>query len=498
MPWERPSAMIQQSLFQSTELRQTLEQQLTPQQIMSLEILMAPLLDLQARLDQEVAANPVLERGQQPNEQLAGDPLEEMGASPEMQSEAAGKAAEQDEEMATIIELDSTWRDYAPAPPAGGHQATAADEERREFFFNSLTAPTTLEDDLLEQLRLSTAPETARAAAEKIIGNIDEAGYLRAKLEELEDPVNGIGADELEAGLALVQSFEPAGVGARDLRECLLLQLQRQEREDELCYRIVADHLDELSRNRIPDIAKALDVSTAEVYQARDQIRELLPHPGGVTADDESTQYVIPEVTITKEDGEYVVTSNDQSMPRVTLTQRYLDLLENPNTPKEIKRYVREKINNGKLLLRSLDLRESTVKRIAEILVDKQRDFFEEGDEKLRPLTMQEVADMIDVHETTVSRAIANKYMQTPRGLLPMRQFFTSGYESSAGEQVSSRGIMQHIKEMIAAEERRKPLSDRVIVERLKENGFDVARRTVAKYREEMGIPSTRLRRKHD
>ena len=203
-------------------------------------------------------------------------------------------------------------------------------------------------------------------------------------------------------------------------------------------------------------------------------------------------------MTITKEDGEYVVTSNDQSMPRVTLTQRYLDLLENPNTPKEIKRYVREKINNGKLLLRSLDLRESTVKRIAEILVDKQRDFFEEGDEKLRPLTMQEVADMIDVHETTVSRAIANKYMQTPRGLLPMRQFFTSGYESSAGEQVSSRGIMQHIKEMIAAEDRRKPLSDRVIVERLKENGFDVARRTVAKYREEMGIPSTRLRRKHD
>ncbi len=489
--------MVQQGLYHAQELTLRQEQQLAPHQIMSLEILTLPLLDLQARMNQELETNPALERVESAGEQLAGDPVEDMTASASAESDAAGLAAEKDEAIADLIQLDESWQDYVP--PSHARQVTTADDEdRRRYFFDSLTSEKSLEDDLLEQLQMSDMPADIRELAELLIGNIDEMGYLRLKLEDLvaADSSDRVTMDKLEDALSAVQALDPPGIGARDLRECLLLQLERQGRYDCLAYKIVDKYLTEVSRNHIPQVAKALKVSTVAVYDAWKEIQQLQPRPGSAI-NNSGIQYVLPEVTVEKTDDGFEVICNREYMPRVSIADRYLRLLEDPNTPDDIKAYIREKITSGKLLIKSLNQRQSTVQRITEVLLDKQREFFELGEESLKPLTMSEVAEIIGVHETTVSRAIANKFIQTPRGLYPLRNFFAGGFETEEGDMLSSRSVKHMIQGMVAEEDPKKPLSDQAIVKLLQEEGVKVARRTVAKYREELGIPSSHLRRDH-
>lgn len=488
--------MPQQGLFQELALRQEL--QLAPHQILSLEILTVPLLDLQSRINQELENNPTLERVESMNEKLIGDPVESETASASKDSDLAAAAAEKDDYINNLMRLDDSWQDYLP-PGHARQFSSQDDEERRRYFFDTLTTEKTLEEDLLEQLRMSDAEDELVEYGELLIGNIDETGYLRANLEELAGSISldrSEGLKKLEAALELVQSFEPPGIGARDLRECLLIQLERSGKKGTLVYKIVDKYLEDISRNRIPQVAKALNISTAELYDSWRDIQKLQPRPGSA-ASPGGVQYVVPEVTISKEDGAYEVSSNRDYMPKLSISKQYRAILEDPNTANEIKQYVRDKINSGKLLMKSLSQRESTVHRISEIILKRQKEFFENGDESMKPMTMNQVAEEIGVHETTVSRAIANKYIQTPHGMLPLRHFFSGGYQSENGEMLSNRSIKHKIQAMVSEEDPKKPLSDQKIVEMLKEEGLKVARRTVAKYREELGIPSSHLRKSH-
>lgn len=487
--------MVQQglNLTQDVSLRQ--EQIIAPHQIQSLEILAVPLLDLQARVHQEMQENPSLELLDSETEQLVGDPMEDIGSPDSNTDDLAADVAEKDEYLANLMQLDEMWREYVP-PSHAKQYATKEDEERRRYFFDSLTAEQTLADDLLEQLRTSDAPKEIRDLAEVVIGSIDDTGYLRTSVEEMAQTCQTT-IPKMELAIKLVQSFEPSGVGARDLRECLLVQLERNGRKDTLPYKMVQNHLDDLARNRIPQVAKALKSSPAALSEAMTEIKNLQPRPGNA-AESNNVQFILAELSVEKdENGEYVVKSHRDYLPRLRISKQYMRILEDPDVPKDVKQYVKEKITGGNFLIKSIAQRQSTLHRIGKVIIRRQEAFLDEGEEALVPLTMSEVADEIEVHETTVSRAIANKYIQTPRGLYPLKFFFAGGYTTADGEELSSHSIKHKIQALISEEDPAKPLSDNKIMKELQEEGLDVARRTVAKYREELGIPSSHMRKSY-
>lgn len=487
-----PDFQLTQQLVQS--LRQ--EQIMAPQQIQALQILLATIPELEQRINQELAENPTLELVDTGNQDLVGNPVENDGPARDSDTDAAADMAEKDEALATLIQLTENWRDYTDM--AGSSRTfSSADEERRQYMFDSLTEEHGLQEHLLQQLRETDGLDVQmEKVCAHVIGSIDETGYLRTHPADLATSLQ-TSMDKVKRGIQIVQGFEPAGVGARDLRECLLLQLQRNGDTDSLEYQLIDRHLEEIGRNKIPQVAEAMRISTQHVYELLRKIRRLMPFPGSLISD-KDVDFVYPELFIEKdESGEWVVRSNRNGTPRLRLSRQYLEMLEDPDVSADTKKYIREKVAGSKMLMRAIEQRRSTIERIGESIVEFQRDFLENGLEHMRPLVMSQVADEIGVHETTVSRAIANKYAQTPHGLIPIRQFFSTGYRSEDGEQVSSHGIKQKIQSLIDSENASKPLSDSKLATLLKERGFKVARRTVAKYREELGIPPSHLRRSY-
>ena len=468
---------------------------MAPQQIQALEILLATIPELEQRINEELAENPTLELLSGAGEDLVGNPVEEAdGGGGEADSDAAAELAERDAALASALQFSHTWRDFADQGE-GTHRFTGEDAERRQFMFDSLTAEQGLQEFLQQQLReMDDLDETMVRVCAHVIGSIDETGYLRTHPADIATALQ-VPMETVHQAIDIVQSFDPPGVGARDPRECLLLQLARQGRTDTLEYKLVDKYLEDVEKNHIPKVAKELHTSTTHIYELLEKIRRLNPYPGSAISDKGIT-YVYPEIFIEKdESGEWIVRSNRAYTPRVRLAPHYLNMLEDPNIPAETKRYIREKLASSRMLMRAMEQRQSTIERIGEALIHFQKDFLENGVEHMRPLIMSQVADHIGVHETTVSRAIANKYVQTPHGLFPIRHFFSTGYRSDDGEQVSSLAIKQRIQSLIDAEDKAKPLSDQKLARMLKEQGFDVARRTVAKYREELNIPSSHLRR---
>ena len=331
---------------------------------------------------------------------------------------------------------------------------------------------------------------------EAIIGSISESGYLRSQLADLAIICNA-NMGEMNKTLELIQSFDPPGVGAQNLRECLLLQLRRSGKSGTLAYKVIDKHLDKLAKNRIPDIAKALKISQASLYEVVYEIKRLNPKPGHVIASSKEL-YVLPEVFVDKNSNDgFSVSGNKDNAPLIRISARYLKLMEDPSTPKEVRNYIKEKINSGNLLIKSLSQRQSTIHNITERIVEHQKEFFANGEESMKPLTMAQVAEEIGVHETTVSRAIASKYVQTPRGIFPLKHFFTSGFQTDDGESLSSISIRKKIQALISEEDPAHPISDQKIVELLTEQGLSVARRTVAKYREALSIPSSHMRKNY-
>jgi RNA polymerase sigma-54 factor len=498
-------------MSQGLHLSQRLSQQmvLSPQLQQSLALLQAPVLELKTMVELELQQNPVLEEA--PAAEITAEEREERGDDvsnpidpteppadvqfdPATEKPATEPVDKFDADMQRLLQMDQEWKDHFAATNTRT-RATPEDEERRQFMFDSLVAGTSLQEHLIEQVRMADLAEELRPVAEMIIGNIDDRGFLQAGVAELSFST-GIPAEQIEAVLKVVQSLEPPGVGARDLRECLLLQLERAGRRESLEYRIVSEHFDALGKRRFPELARLTGRSVEEIQLAAQGIAQLDPHPGGEFSSD-NNQYVVPEVTVTRNGEEFTVTNNSEYLPHLRISNHYKDLLGQADTSPEVREYIREKIRAGKFLIKSIHQRQSTILNIANEIVKRQREFMEKGVTSLKPLTMLQVAEVVGVHETTVSRAVNGKYMETPQGVFEMKYFFTSGVQTSSGETMSNTSVKTIINEMIAGEDKMKPCSDEEIVARLKEKGIMIARRTVAKYRAELNILPSHLRKEY-
>lgn len=457
---------------------------LAPQLRQSLELLQVPVLELRSLVQQELERNPTLEEKPAENERVEVETGEE----------DAKRAEEQEfqDEFKKLAALDDEWREYFRQSQSA-RPYNADEAAKREFLMNSLTRSDSLQEHLLYQLHLASLSEHDQKIGELIIGSITDDGFLTTSPEEMA-LAGGYAPGEIERVLATILEFDPIGVAARDLRECLLLQLERLGKKDSLAAMIVQNHLEDLGAKKFVQIAKAQDVTVAAVQAAGRLIATLEPKPGRRFSSEESA-YVTPEVLVQKVRGEYVVMMDNEQMPHLSISKHYRQLMEDPATSREVKSYIREKIRAGAFLIKSIQQRQQTIFRIATEIIKVQHDFLERGVTQLKPLTMAQIAVIIGVHETTVSRAIANKYMLTPNGLFEMKYFFTPGYQTADGHSVSNKVIKDAIAQLVAAEDAAHPLSDQVIVAKLKEKGMSVARRTIAKYREELRILPSHLRK---
>jgi len=498
-----------QGLQLSTRLTQSMV--LAPQLQQSLALLQAPTLELKALVEQELQQNPVLEEIAAPELELPEKPDTETGetsdatATPDPAERADELPADFDSdknsdapvddfqaEFDKLVQLDQEWRDHFSQTNIPIRQS-AEEEEKRQFMFDSLTAETSLAEFLIEQARESDLTEEQRAVAELIIGNIDDYGYLKATVEEM-SAANNLPAEKISEVLNTVQTFDPPGVGARDLRECLLLQLERAGKQDSLEHRIVRDFMDALGKRRIPEIARGTGCTVEDAQAALGRIGRLEPRPGRAFLPD-MDQYVLPEVFVQKAGDDFTVTTNDEHIPHLRISNIYKDLMAQGGNSSEVKNYIREKIRAGKFLIKSLHQRQTTILNIGKEIVKRQRDFMEKGIAHLRPMTMAQIAEVVGVHETTVSRAVSGKYIQTPQGVFEMKFFFTAGLQSNNGSEVSNTSVKDMIAEIFKAEDSAKPLSDQEVVKMLGDKGITIARRTVAKYRDELGILPSNLRK---
>jgi RNA polymerase sigma-54 factor len=474
---------------QGMQQRQSLalQQILSPQLQQSLLILQTPLLELRNLVQQEMETNPVLE-------ELPDD----SGANERSDAEASADENFRDE-FEKLASLDEEWRDYMAQSASSnfdGRRGSKEADEKRQFLFDSIPVQETLQQNLIAQLNQTVLSADDRKAAELIIGNIDDDGFLQSTPEEM--ALNsGIPQNDFERVLGLIQTFYPAGVGARDLRECLLIQLQRQGKEHCLEYGIVAEHMDDLGRHRFPEIARRMAITVEDVQKAADNIARLNPRPGQVFAA-APQNYVLPDVVVEKVDGEYQISFNNEQIPHLRISNLYKDIIASGETQSsDVKDYIRDKIRSGKFLIRSIHQRQQTIMNIAQQIVSRQRDFLDDGPSDLKPMTMAEVAEAVGVHETTVSRAVSGKYMATPQGVFEMKYFFTGGYQTATGESLSNTSVKQAVLELVKHESGSAPLSDHEIVEILSERGIPIARRTVAKYRSELNILPSHMRRKY-
>jgi len=455
---------------QSAQLAQT--QVLSPQMRQSLEILQATALELQQMVRQELETNPVLEEERPPEEALEKDDSED------------GESEEEDE----FARLQDDWSDFS-APGAVDPEA----ETRRMRFLEGIARDETLAAHLESQFGRLALDSVQRRIVSLLIGNLDENGYLAASPEEVADEAGAETAEAIEM-LHVLQTMDPPGVGARDLPECLLLQLQRLGPGNAAAKDIVLNHLDLLGRKKFAEIASALGVTQDQVREAGALIARLNPKPGRVFAG-EAAQALAPDVIIEKVGDEYVISLVRDNVPHLRISRTYRDLLGESGGAPEVLGYLRDKIRGGKFLIKSIQQRQQTIMAIAREVAARQRPFLEEGVAALVPMTMAQVAEAVGVHETTVSRAIAGKTVATPQGVFEMKFFFTTGYLTAGGAEVSNTSVKDAIAVLIRAEDPHKPLSDQQIMDKLKTSGLPVARRTVAKYREALGFLPSHLRK---
>lgn len=495
-----------QGLYLSQKMSQSMV--LAPQLQQSLALLQAPILELRAQVEAELEQNPVLEElvnAEMDVEEKASKETDEAAEPPGLaepptdltsdsvpEKVSSEPADDFQAEFDKLAQLDQEWRDHYAQSNAPS-RTSEEDEERRQFMFDSLVVGQSLQEMMLEQVRDAELTPEQMPLAEMIVGNIDERGYLTASLEELAAST-GIALEKFVAALKVVQSFQPPGVAARDLGECLKLQLERAGRQETLEYKIVTGHMEALGRRRFPEIARALNQDVVDIQEATDRIGHLEPHPGRAFLPD-NQQYIIPEVFVQKVGEDWVVTLNNEQVPHLRISNHYKDLMARSETDPATREYIRDKIRAGKFLIKSLHQRQQTIHNIGTEIVKRQRDFMELGRAHLKPLTMNQVAEVVGVHETTVSRAVSGKYMETPHGVFEMKHFFTSGFTSADGQAVANTSIKDMVAEIIKGEDQFAPLADDAIVKLLVAKGLTIARRTVAKYRGELNILPSNLRR---
>jgi RNA polymerase sigma-54 factor len=471
------------ALEQKLHLKLSQKLIMTPSLQQAIKLLQLSKLELQEVLNQEMLENPLLEELSEENkaEQAEAD-------TAEAKNEEEAKP-EQTEEKDSFdeIDYDAYFQDYIEY----GYNPRMHEDHDEFPIENTLTRPPDLADHLTWQMSMSDAAPRIKEIATYLIGNIDEDGYLRVTDEEISSS-GGYSSDEVEVAIRLLQSFDPIGVGARDLRECLLLQLRHLEIENELVEVIIQDHWPMFMNRQFVQLAKALGVELKELEVVVDIIKHLDPKPGR-KYNNERAIYVEPDVYVHKVSDEYVIMLNEDGMPKLRINGSYRHMLHSMDSKKdgETVNYIKEKIRSAVWLIKSLDQRQRTIYKVAESIVKHQKEFLEKGIDFLRPLVLRDVADDIQMHESTVSRVVSNKYMHTPRGLFLMKYFFHSGIDSEYGEDISSLTVKRKIQTYIEQEDPRKPLSDSKIMKILNDEGINIARRTVAKYRDELNIPSS-------
>jgi RNA polymerase sigma-54 factor len=457
---------------------------LAPQLRQSLEMLQVPVLELRTMIRKEMEQNPTIE------ESPVDQPSVEI--EPDVKGNEDASELNFEKEYEALAKLDDEWRDYF-YQERSSIPYNSDREDKRQYFLNSLPQEESLQEHLTGQLNLAGLSDTDREIGELIVGSIGDDGYLPTSLEELAEAAS-FDVRHMEDVLAVIQDFHPVGVGARDLRECLLIQLNRMGKGESLAARIVRDHLNKLGAHKYQDIARSLQCSAEDVQNAAKLIATLDPKPGSIYSS-ETAAYVLPEITVQKVEGEYVVIMDDDQLPHVRISKQYRKLMQSAETNPDVKQYIRERIRSGAFLIKSIQQRQKTIYRIATEIVSRQKDFLDKGVAFLKPMTMAEIAEKVGVHETTVSRAVSGKYMRTPSGVFELKYFFSPGISTSGGQEVSNRTVKDIIAKLVAEEDPSKPLSDQEIVAQLKEQGITVARRTVAKYRTVLRIPPSHMRK---
>lgn len=476
--------MANQSMMLTQDQR--LQMVLAPQLRQSLEMLQLPILELRTLVQQEIEKNPTLE--EVPTE----TPTIEIEPGKSESDGEEKKELDFAEDFQVLAKLDDEWRSYFFQEEAS-RLYTPQDAEKRQYFLDSLPQQESLQEHMLRQLSLSGLSPADHQIGELIIGSINEDGYLTTTVESLSESA-AMDAGHVSDILAVIQDFNPPGVAARDLRECLLNQLVRLGKEDTIANGIVTDHLEKLGHRRIQDIARSLRVSTEEIQKAADLIATLDPKPGRAYSTDVAA-YVLPEVLVQKIEGKYVVILNDERLPHLRISSLYRRLMEADATSSDVKTYIMDGIRSGVFLIKSIQQRQQTIFKIATEIVRVQTEFLDQGLTHLKPLTMSQIADVVGVHETTVSRAVSGKYMQTPIGVFEMKYFFTPGLKTENGSDVSNKTVKDMISQMVDSEDPASPLSDQHIQNALNEKGIRIARRTVAKYRLVLHIPPSHMRK---
>jgi RNA polymerase sigma-54 factor len=488
--------------------RQTQSLVLAPQLRQSLKILQVAALDLRSVIQEELQANPTLEElpmeGETPDKPAESDSGAADGAESSDGSADASEATPASDDGNTREEMDFTkqfeilgkldedWRDHMAN--AGGTQSyTAEDAEKRQHFFDSLVSETSLQEHLMQQVVLDELAPPVLEALKQLIGNLDDRGYLAQSPSDVALQA-GLPYETVVEALKLLQTFDPPGIGSQTLPECLLAQLHAKGRGDTLAARMLRDQFELLSRRRIPELARKLGAAADDVQAAIEEIGKLDPAPGRRFAED-NNRVVVPDVVVEKDGEEWKIHLNSDYIPRLRLSSTYRELIAKGTLTKEERDYLRERMRSGKFLIDSIEQRQRTIERITREIIKAQTAFFEHGVAHLRPLTMTQIADIVGVHETTVSRAIANKYMKTPHGVFEFKFFFTTGYQADSGASVSNTSVKEMLADLITLEDKSAPLSDQELVAKLQEKGLTLARRTVAKYREELGILPSNLRR---
>ncbi|MSR35408.1 MAG: RNA polymerase sigma-54 factor [Gemmatimonadetes bacterium] len=496
-------------LYQNQSMKQ--EMKINPRLYQAMELLYMPLLDLQQHLKQELAENPFLEMTEADAEQEV-----ELKEETQPENEKKEKSEEIDWEEILLDGFD-----------AGGRRPQY---EEREFYQPTVVESSDLRDHLGDQILLLDLSEREIRLGDEIIGNVDDDGMISCMMEEVLGGINGwmeemremareraetiapddharafqeiddlfrpYSLEEAEQMLAHIQQFDPPGVAARDLRECILLQMRHHDLGGTLAHQIVLEHFDDLINHRWSDIAKSMGIGPRQVQDAADEISRLDPKPGLKYAP-EQEQYIIPDLIVDKIVGEYMVFVNDTSLPRLRLSRAYREVARDKNKFNgENKEFISSKLNSANWMIQAIEQRRQTMLKVMNFIVNRQRDFFEKGVQHLKPLTLREVAEHIDMHESTVSRVTNEKFVQTPRGVYSLKFFFSSGLSTTSGDDISARGVKAKIQGLVGSEEARRPLTDQAIVNLLKSDGVKIARRTVAKYRDQLGILPARMRKR--
>jgi len=482
--------MSTQGLQQVQKQAQTLV--LAPQLRNSLKILQAPAMELRTSILEELQANPLLE--ELPIESISVE--EQQDSSNENERDADEELDFNAEDFSVLERMSEDLREQY-AQENSGQTHTSEDEERREHFLNSLTQSVSLQQHLIEQAEMSDCSDEAREALFYLIGSLDDNGYLTETISNIALTTR-IPYGTVQNAATLLRQFDPPGIGTEDMRDCLATQLELRGRGRSLAATILRDYFNLLIRRRVPELKRKTGASPDDIQDAIEEISTLEPAPGKRFSPD-SNRVIEPDVTVYQDEyGEWQVILNSDYIPRLRINSTYKEMLAKGTLSKGEKDFMLERMRSGKFLINSIEQRQQTIERITREILKFQNEFFETGVSKLRPLTMNTIAETVGVHETTVSRAIANKYIRTPHGVFPFKYFFTPGYTASNGESVSNKSIKDMIAQIIEAENSAKPFSDQNIVDQLKAKNIKIARRTVAKYREELGILPTNLRRRYD